>query len=145
MQRCVARRTYRNLGVGVFMIAMGAVYTLPAQAGICTLSWGANTETDLAGYQAYQTVAGVAYGTTPAWIGNVTSVTCEQLGVTADGQIHYFVVKAYDTAGNVSGPSNEVSIAIPLPVTTSTPTQPPPAPSCLRFAGKSGNCKEWSP
>jgi hypothetical protein len=116
---------------GLTIIAGG----LPAHAALCTVAWEPNIETDIAGYYAYQTVAGVMYPDSPVWTGNVTSVTCEQLGITADGKTHYFVVKAYDTSGNVSPLSNEVSKTIPLVAA------PPPAPSCLRFAGKSGTCK----
>lgn len=103
--------------------------TLPAQAAICTLSWDANTETDLAGYRVFQTPSGVLYPPEPAWIGNATEVTCDQLGATVSGTTYYFHVTAYDTAGNVSGPSNEVSFTVPMS---------PPVPKGLRVHGKSG-------
>lgn len=108
---------------------------LPAEAALCTVAWEPNTETDVAGYYAYQTVAGTTYPNSPSWKGTATSVTCEQLGVRADGKTYYFVVKAYDTSGNVSSASAEISKTMPLVAV------PPPPPTCLRFAGKSGNCK----
>lgn len=124
-----------NLCTKAWWLFLGSMIfgsALPAQAAICSLSWNANTETGLAGYYAFQTASGVPYPSAPAWIGNVTSVTCEQLGANVSGATYYFVVKAYDKAGNVSGPSNQVSFTVPMA---------PPAPSCLRFAGNSGNCK----
>jgi hypothetical protein len=105
---------------------------LPAQAAICTLTWEANIETDLAGYYAFQTPSGVSYPSVPTWIGNVTSVTCEQLGATVSGTTYYFHVKAYDTAGNVSEPSNEASFTVPTA---------PPAPRGLRLHGNGGKWK----
>lgn len=110
------------------LMIMGSV--LPAQAAICTLSWEANTETDLAGYYAFQTASGVSYPSAPAWIGNVTSVTCEQLGATLSGTTYYFHVRAYDTEGNVSEPSNEASFTVPMP---------PPVPMGLRVTEVTGS------
>ncbi len=92
-------------------------------AGSVTLSWNPPTVnqngtslTDLAGYKLY-------YGGTP---GNYTSVidigniTTYQISYLSDGRTYYFSVSAYDTSGNESGLSNEVS---KVAVTT---TQPEP-------------------
>lgn len=93
----------------------------PAQATLCTLQWDAPTQnadgtplTALAGYYAYQSVPGAPYPTAPSWIGDSTSVSCDLLGVKADGKTYTFVVKAYRTDMSVSGPSNEVSKTMPL-------------------------------
>lgn len=74
--------------------------------GLATLSWNANTEPDLAGYYVY-------HGTTPnpserVRLGVVTSY---QWGGLTGGQTHYFAVTAYDTSGNESEKSAEVSKA----------------------------------
>ena len=76
-----------------------------------TLAWDANTEPDLTGYKVYQATASGAYSTTPiATLPNtVTSYVATGLQV---GTTYYFVVKSYDTAGNESLPSNEVSKSI---------------------------------
>ncbi len=69
------------------------------------LTWLPNTEPDLAGYRVY-------YGTVSGYypnvidVGNHTSVTVSNLEL---GVRYYFVVTAYDRAGNESLPSEEVS------------------------------------
>lgn len=75
-----------------------------------TFEWDPNTETDLAGYRLYQSdTSGVyTYGdgnqveTIPAGTETVT------LYGVPDGT-WYWVLTAYDTSGNESGPSNEVT------------------------------------
>lgn len=126
--------------LGVIMFASA----LPAEAA-CTLAWNANTETDLAGYHVYHsyssngyTVGGYSFNTSS------TSVTCDQMGIGLDGQLHYWVVTAYDTAGNESPFSAQVWMQMPLLSSGGTAPPPPPAPTCLKFAGGSGNCKKWS-
>ncbi|PYT15718.1 MAG: hypothetical protein DMF51_06235, partial [Acidobacteria bacterium] len=72
---------------------------------VVQLTWDANTETDLAGYRIqYGTTSGNYTGTID--VGNVTSYAVP--GLVAN-TTYYFVVVAYDLAGNVSGRSNEVS------------------------------------
>lgn len=68
------------------------------------LAWGANTEPDLAGYR-------ILYGTTSGNytrtidVGNVTTYVVSALIANTT---YYFTVVAYDQAGNVSEPSNEI-------------------------------------
>ncbi|PYT33984.1 MAG: hypothetical protein DMF52_14285, partial [Acidobacteria bacterium] len=72
---------------------------------VVRLTWDANTEPDLAGYR-------IRYGTAPSShtqmidVGMVTSYAVMDLPA---GTTFYFVVAAYDLAGNESQPSNEVS------------------------------------
>jgi hypothetical protein len=83
--------------------------------GQATVSWTANGEGDLAGYQVlYGTVSGnlpflvdVGLTATPA-TPSVTLTSFERYGLL------YFAVKAYDNAvpPNVSLPSAEVSLAV---------------------------------
>lgn len=78
-----------------------------------TLTWDANSELDLAGYRVY-------YGTTPGVyiqakgeginVGNTTTYQVIDLQV---GTQYYFAVTAYDTLGNESDYSDEVSKTIP--------------------------------
>ncbi len=78
--------------------------------GTVTLSWDANTETDLAGYKVYWGTVSRTYG--PAvMIGKVTTYTTPKL---ANGT-WFFAVTAINTGGAESGFSNEVSCAINLP------------------------------
>jgi hypothetical protein len=75
-----------------------------------TLTWDPNTETDLAGYKVYRATASGAYGAPIATLtGNVTNYGAMGLQV---GTTYFFVVTAYDTAGNESLHSNEVSKSI---------------------------------
>ena len=72
-----------------------------------TIGWALNTEPDVAGYYVYNgTIPGV-YGA-PVTAG--PSVTSVLLAGLAD-VTQYFAVKAFDTSGNVSEFSQEVSKA----------------------------------
>lgn len=84
----------------------------PQFTGTCaTLSWNANTESDLAGYKLYDRVTLTATPLLRATYGaQITSVTCASLGFNA-GQ-HYLTLTAFDTSGNESGPSTEFPFVI---------------------------------
>jgi len=86
------------------------------------LSWTANTETDLAGYNVYQRTSAGIYGT-PSSPGKVNTYTAS--GLTA-GITYYFAVSALDNTSNESGYSSEVSASIgdstPPTVTIASPT-----------------------
>lgn len=80
-------------------------------AGQASLTWDAPTTnvdgtplTDLAGYKVYFGTASGVYG--PAV--DVKNVTVHTVTGLSEG-IKYFVVTAYDTSGNESAYSNEVS------------------------------------
>jgi hypothetical protein len=75
-----------------------------------TLTWGANKENDLAGYKVYRATASGAYGAPIATLPG--SVTTYQATGLEFGKTYFFVVTAYDIAGNESGYSNEVSKSI---------------------------------
>ena len=75
-----------------------------------TLTWGANKENDLAGYKVYRATASGAYGAPIATVPG--SVTTYQATGLEFGKTYFFVVTAYDIAGNESGYSNEVSKSI---------------------------------
>jgi hypothetical protein len=61
--------------------------------------------TDLAGYKIYYGTSAATYGT-PVDVGNVT--TYDLTGLTA-GTTYYIAATAYDTSGNESVKSNEIS------------------------------------
>ncbi|HXT66192.1 MAG TPA: fibronectin type III domain-containing protein, partial [Nitrospiraceae bacterium] len=76
--------------------------------GNLTLTWTANGEPDLAGYKIY---VGTASGTynfsgSPFVTGKVTSYTVANL---PNGQTYFIAMSAYDSAGNESVLSAEVS------------------------------------
>src|SRR4030067_916697 len=71
-------------------------------------AWDPKQEQDLAGYNVYYgTASGVYNGPgSPINVGNVNSYRLLDLN---PGQIYFIALKAYDTLGNESGYSNEVS------------------------------------
>ena len=86
----------------------------PVYAGEATLTWDAPTTnadgtplTDLGGYKVYYGVAPRIYGT-PTDVGKVLTYKVINL---SEGT-KYFAVTAYDTSGNESCYSNEVSKTI---------------------------------
>lgn len=74
-----------------------------------TLRWNANTETDLAGYKVYRATSSGAYGAPIATLGKTTSYTATNLSTSTT---YYFVITAYDSVGNESSYSIEVSKSI---------------------------------
>ncbi|MGH7452819.1 MAG: fibronectin type III domain-containing protein, partial [bacterium] len=110
---------HRELVVGILrlMVSLCVVFSVeglnPAQllaAGALKASWNANTEPDLAGYKIYYGLSSGNY-TISINVGNVTQYTVNQL---TEGLVYHFVVTAYDTAGNESAYSQEVSGQIPV-------------------------------
>jgi hypothetical protein len=72
-----------------------------------TLTWTPNTDADLAGYKIYRATASGAYGAALATVPAGT-VTYQATGLTAN-TTYFFVITAYDSAGNESLFSNEVN------------------------------------
>lgn len=124
-----------NLLLIIFLtLSLSFFFANYALAGTATVSWNANTESDLAGYKIY-------YGTSPRTsscppgdyassvnIGNVTSYTFPNL---TNGATYYFSITAFDTSNNESCFSSEVNKIIPVPDTT--------APSVSLTAPSSGS------
>jgi hypothetical protein len=79
--------------------------------GEVTLEWDPNPEPEVSGYRLHM-------GTEPGSYdqfrdaGNQTTASVKEL---VAGKTYYFVVTAYDAAGNESLPSNEVSFTAPWP------------------------------
>ena len=94
-----------------------------AFSGTATLSWDDPTTnadgtplTDLAGYKVYYGNFSGNYSQNM----NVDNVTTYTVNNLTDGLTYYFAVTAYDTSGNESGYSNELSKTIQLPQYTLT-------------------------
>ncbi|MFQ5650481.1 MAG: Ig-like domain-containing protein [bacterium] len=79
-----------------------------AMAVTVTVSWDANTESDLAGYNIYIGESSGNY-TGVVDVGNVTEFTWNNL---QDGKTYFFAVTAYDFSGNESDFSAEVSVTL---------------------------------
>jgi len=75
--------------------------------GTVTLSWVPNTESDLAGYKVYRATASGGYGSPIATVPAGTSQYVSS-GL-AKGFTYFFVITAYDEAGNESPYSSETS------------------------------------
>ncbi|HET6464250.1 MAG TPA: fibronectin type III domain-containing protein, partial [Nitrospiria bacterium] len=94
---------------GLFVLLLSFFNNISlASAGDAILTWNSNTETDLAGYKVYYGTASRSYGT-PIDVAKQTTYTVSGLAAGT----YYFAVKAYDTSGNLSGFSSEVSKTIP--------------------------------
>jgi hypothetical protein len=81
--------------------------TLTVSASSATLTWTPNTDADLAGYKIYQRTSSSTYGA-PLTIVPAGTVTYVATGLSAN-TTYFFVITAYDIAGNESSFSNEVS------------------------------------
>lgn len=93
------------------------------------LTWAETPAGDLDHYELWR---GTASGTETLLVGDLTTSSFNDTGLT-NGVTYYYYVKAVDDLGNVSGPSSEVS-ATP---TTQTDVVPPDVPSTFSVA-KSG-------
>ena len=87
------------------MIPVILTVTPPTTSGTATLTWTANTETDLAGYNVYMGTQPGTYGA-PVSVGTATTYT---IGNLTGGVTYYFVVTALNNAGVESLHSTEVS------------------------------------
>lgn len=78
--------------------------------GSVTLSWNANGESDLAGYKVYRATNSGGYG---APIATLTAGTTQYVSSgLAKGFTYFFVITAYDQAGNESPYSSETSKSV---------------------------------
>ncbi len=82
-----------------------AGFALSGVSGKITLAWDPNSEADLQGYKIYYGNSSRNYSVVLD-VGNVTSYTVRGLD---ESKTYYFAVTAYDTAGNESDYSEEVS------------------------------------
>lgn len=91
------------------IVAITLTVSAPATSS-ATLTWNAVTASDLAGYKIYRATTSGGYGAPIATVqGNVTTYIASGL---QSGTTYFFVVTSYDTAGNESSFSNEVSKSI---------------------------------
>lgn len=99
--------------------------------GQVIFEWDPNTEEDLAGYRLYQSTTSGEYtfGEENA-IGDIPAGTETFTLQSGEDGTFYWVATAYDTAGNESGPSNEVTADLNFKPPS------PPAGCVLRISGK---------
>ncbi len=124
MFRDPACSTFRKIliasvfGVVVFLIPNGVQ---SATSNSKTLEWAANQESDLAGYRVYHGTTSGNYGS-PANAGKTNTYQYPNL---ESDKTHYFSITAYDSSGNESAPSPEVSSFV-QPLAPPTLTSPNP-------------------
>jgi hypothetical protein len=104
------------------------LFSLPAISASITLAWDPSVSPNISSYL-------FDYGTSPnpsetgshINVGNVTKYTLDNIPV---GIKHYFTVRAVNTSGLISLPSNEITYTISIPTPTPTPTPiPTPTPT----------------
>ena len=93
------------LGSCIFFLANNVQ---SATSDSATLQWAANLEPDLAGYRIYHGTTSGIYGISQT-VGKTPTYQYTNL---ESNKTHYFTVTAYDTSGNESLPSSEVSKTI---------------------------------
>jgi hypothetical protein len=86
------------------MIALFCILPSISYGTTATLRWQANTETDLAGYKVYYGRSSRSYGP-PVKVGKVTNHTLTGLSAGT----YFFSVTSFDTSGNESAFSREVT------------------------------------
>ena len=74
---------------------------------VVSLAWDPNTESDVAGYRIHSGTASGSYTRPTLDVGKVNVFSVTNLSATTT---YFFVVTAYDRAGNESLPSNEVAV-----------------------------------
>ncbi len=101
------RRILERTTFFLLLVFLPAFSTL--HAGAIIISWDANTENDLSGYQ-------IRYGLSSADLPNVINTgknTQHEFTNLEAGKTYYFVVVAIDYSGNISAPSEMVSAKMP--------------------------------
>src|SRR5512145_1325319 len=101
------RRFFTVMAVGAMLLSWGGV----ANAASLTLAWNPNSDGNTAGYVVYWGTRSGAY-VSSLDVGNQTTRTLSGL---TDGMPYYFVVRAYNSSGMLSGPSVEVSRRVGIP------------------------------
>ena len=108
----------RNPIITLLLILLPLFLYQSALAANINLAWDPNTEPDLAGYRVYYGTASGTYGA-PIDVKKVTTYTLTGLTL---GQTYFLAVTAYDTSGNESDYSNEVSGTAKESEAVSTPS-----------------------
>jgi hypothetical protein len=110
---------FKTLFLRALALALLVVLTASSTLSAQTVTWNANTESNLAGYRVqYGTVSG-----SPSTTIDVGRVTSRQFTGLQPGVTYYFRVVAYNTAGQSSAPSAQVSYTVPgLPAPSGTLT-----------------------
>ena len=106
----------------LFLLVGSSVYCLGPKIDKHIAAWDANTESDLAGYYLYwKTPTGTFSDTNRITIPKSTNPQYELLTLNLPSGIYVIAVSAYNTAGNESALSAEVTWNAVLPTTPKNP------------------------
>jgi Bacterial Ig domain/Fibronectin type III domain len=97
--------------VGATLIVLGLAVSARGQSSV-TLAWDPSPDSAIAGYRLYEGVASQTYSNVID-VGNATTVTVSNL---VSGVTYFFAVSAYDTNGQESELSAEVSYTVSGPL-----------------------------
>jgi len=119
-----------------FFICISLMIVIPVcvYGAIVRVSWEEDMGTDVAGYSVYYGTSSMTY-TQSLDVGSCTDSI--EIGDLDEGYTYYFAVTAYDSGGNESNYSEEVSVFIPG---EDYPTDDPSLPLSLTSGGGGGGC-----
>ncbi len=95
---------------GLFAFAAVLSFAAVASAQIPTLAWNPNTESNLGGYVVYYGINSNVYSNQV----DVGRSTVWPLTALTPGRRYYITVRAYNTAGQFSGPAQEMAFDFPV-------------------------------
>ncbi len=93
-------------------------FTVPCYAAEVSFGWNKNLESDLGGYRLYQSATSGEYGST--FVDEIPAGTQTYTQQDVAEGTHFWVLTAFDLAGNESDYSNEVVLVV-----DETPPEPP--------------------
>lgn len=111
---------YKKISIRATLSTLLCLVPLCLMATSIQVSWKANTEPDLSGYLVY---VGNASGTYTSCT-DVGKATSYRISNVTQGKTYYIALTAYDTSGNESGYSQEVSAYVPVSTTLAPDTTP---------------------
>jgi len=118
--------------VFLFILSLFASPAWAVTITACTnLSWNANTEPDLAGYNVSINKDGVDLPLVPV-AAPATTLDCSTAGIV-EGSSYIWTLTAFDTSGNESAPTAPFLIDWPDGTPPATPTG-----SCVQFTDAAG-------
>ncbi|MEA3221960.1 MAG: fibronectin type III domain-containing protein [Thermodesulfobacteriota bacterium] len=121
----------------IYVIFLFLMIAIPpfAYGAIVRISWEESREPGVAGYSVYYGTSSMTY-TQSLDIGSC--IDNIEIGDLDEGYTYYFAVTAYDSGGNESAYSEEVSVFIPG---EDSPTDDPSLPlSAASGGGEGGGC-----
>ena len=92
---------------GIMTVSLLSAYAADVPMA-CRVTWDANTESDLKGYKLHIGTVSGEYTSSVTINKDLTEVTCAQAGIVEPGT-YFVMLKAFDTVGNFSDPSDEDS------------------------------------